>query len=120
MNISRHLEVRSLHTYLNASALDELRDAATPPPAAGDVSGRSAQRFAMKVVACRRGPGTPRAKAHGQDIYAVSAPIMAEVTARLLERSFRRHGALALGQAFDAGDFLGALAPAYLAVELNP
>ncbi len=117
ITISRHLKVRSLHTYLSANALDDVRDAATPPPTAVDERGRSAQRFAMEVVAAGA-TGTRRAKTHGQDIYAVSAPIVAEAAARLLEPSFPRHGALALGQAFDAGDFLRALAPAHLAVEL--
>lgn len=112
--------MRSLHSYLSASSLDEIRDAATPPPVAVDAWGRSAQRFAMEVVALRRAAGTRRAKAHGQDIYAVSAPIVVEAAARLLERSVPRRGALALGQAFDAGDFLRALAPAHFAVELNP
>jgi len=119
ITIYRHLPVRSLHSYLNAASLDEIRDAATPPPVAVDARGRSAQRFAMEVVAV--GPtGTRRAKAHGQDIYAVSAPIVVEAASRLLEPSFQRRGALALGQAFEAGDFLRALAPAHLAVELDP
>ena len=121
ITISRHLEVRSLHAYLSASSLDEVRDAATPYPVAVDAWGRSTQRFAMEVVARRRGAaGTRRAKAHGQDIYAVSAPIVAEAAARLLEGSFPSRGALALGQAFDAMDFLRALTPAHLVVELNP
>jgi uncharacterized protein YbjT (DUF2867 family) len=119
ITISRHLSVHSLHSYLNTASVDELRDAATPSPTAVDAQGRSAQRFAMEVVATNEG-GRHRAKASGQDIYAVSAPIVVEAAARMLEPSFDRRGALALGQAFDAREFLNALAPAHLAVELIP
>jgi saccharopine dehydrogenase-like protein len=119
ITISRHLKVRSLRTYLSAACLDEIRNAATPPPAAVDARGRSAQRFAMEIVAVGAA-GTRRAKAYGQDIYAVSAPIVVEAASRLLAPSFPRRGALALGQAFEARDFLRALAPAHLAVELDP
>jgi hypothetical protein len=73
----------------------------------------------MEVVAVSAA-GTRRAKAHGQDIYAVSAPIVVEAAARILDPSFQRRGALALGQAFDARDFLHAIAPAHLIVELDP
>jgi short subunit dehydrogenase-like uncharacterized protein len=119
VTIARHLDVRSVHTFLNASSVDELRDAATPPPVAVDAQGRSAQRFAMEVVAVGA-TGTRRARAHGQDIYAVSAPIVVEAALRLLDPAFQRRGALALGQAFDAADFLRALAPAHLAVDIDP
>lgn len=119
ITISRHLNVRSVHSYLNAAALNEIRDASTTPPTAIDAQGRSAQRFVMEVVAVGA-TGKRRAKAHGQDIYAVSAPIVAEAAARILEPSFQRCGALALGQAFDARDFLDAVAPTHLAVEFDP
>jgi len=119
ITISRHLDVRSVHSYLNATALSDVRDGSTPPPLAIDAQGRSAQRFAMEVVAV--GPtGTRRATAHGQDIYAVSAPIVVEAAARILAPAFRRRGALALGQAFDARDFLRAFAPTHLAVAFDP
>ena len=117
ITMSRHLPVRSLHSYLNTASIDELRNATTPSPTAVDSQGRSAQRFTMEVVAINAN-GRHRAKASGQDIYAVSAPIVVEAAARMLEPSFDRRGALALGQAFDARDFLNALAPSHLAVEL--
>jgi short subunit dehydrogenase-like uncharacterized protein len=116
ITISRHLDVRRLHSYLNTTAIEETRDPTTPPPAAIDRLGRSAQRFAMEVVAATSN-GTQRAKAHGQDIYAVSAPIVVEAAARLLDPSYQRRGALALAEAFEAADFLRALAPAHLTVE---
>jgi uncharacterized protein YbjT (DUF2867 family) len=119
VTISRHLPVQTLHSYLNTAPLDELRNASTPPPTAVDAQGRSAQRFAMEVVAINA-DGRHRAKASGQDIYAVSAPIAVEAAARMLQASFDRRGALSLGQAFDAKDFLFSIAPAHLAVELVP
>lgn len=116
ITISRHISVGALHSYLNTASLDELRNAATPAPAAIDGDGRSAQRFVMEVVAVNS-KGRHRAIASGQDIYAVSAPIVVEAAARMLESSFDRRGALALAQAFDARDFLNAIAPAHLTVK---
>jgi hypothetical protein len=119
VTISRHLRVRRLHAHLNARSLDELRDAATPPPSAVDAQGRSAQRFTMEVRV-RDHAGTRSALARGQDIYAVTAPIVVEAAARLRAPSFEGRGALALGQAFDPGDFLRALAPAHLELAFGP
>ncbi len=116
VTISRHLRVRSLRALLTRASLDEIRDASTPPPTATDALGRSAQRFEM-VVEARRGDAVRRAVARGQDIYAVSAPLVVEAAQRLLQRDVARPGALALGQAFDAHDFLRALAPTHLAVD---
>ncbi len=118
ISISRHLRVRNLRAYLNAASLGEIRDAATPQPVAIDTQGRSAQKFAMEVVARNRA-GTRRAVARGQDIYAVTAPLVVEAAARLLEPSFDRSGALTLGQAFDAQDFLHALRPEHLMFALH-
>ncbi|HEV7990861.1 MAG TPA: saccharopine dehydrogenase NADP-binding domain-containing protein [Gemmatimonadaceae bacterium] len=117
ITISRHLSVQRLRSYLTSRSIDEVCDAATPQPAAVDASGRSAQRFAMEVVVADV-RGTHRATASGQDIYAVSAPIVVEAAVRILEPAFARRGALALGQAFDPKEFLRALSPAHLAVEL--
>lgn len=118
ITMSRHLSVPSIRSYLNQSSLDDIRDATTPPPTAIDADGRSAQRFIMEVVAATAG-GERRALARGQDIYAVTAPIVAEAAARMLEPSFDRRGALALGQAFDARAFLAAIA-SHLAIEFTP
>jgi len=117
ITISRHLRVRRLHAELTRSSLDEIRDASTPPPSATDALGRSAQRFEM-VVEARRGDTLRTAVARGQDIYAVSAPLVVEAAARLLRPGSVRAGALAPGQAFDARDFLRAMAPEHLAIEL--
>jgi Saccharopine dehydrogenase NADP binding domain len=113
ITISRHLRVRSLRAYLTQASLDELRDETTPPPAAADALGRSVQRFEM-VVRARSGDTVRTATASGRDIYAVSAPLVVEAAARLMRPGFAGVGALALGEAFDASDFLRALAPEHL------
>jgi hypothetical protein len=115
--ISHHIAVGSLHSYFSLGPLEEVRSATTPEPAAVDADGRSAQRFMMEVVA-RTGTETRRARATGQDIYAISAPIIVEAAARMLQPSFQRRGALSLGQAFEPKAFLDALASSHLAIQL--
>jgi len=115
VTIARHLRARSVRAHLARAALDDLRDAGTPPPTAVDASGRSAQRFEM-VVEARHGESVRRAVARGQDIYAVSAPLVVEAAVRLLRGEAARTGALALGEAFDARAVLAALAPRHLVV----
>jgi short subunit dehydrogenase-like uncharacterized protein len=113
--VPHHVACRNLHAWMNLAPLQDLRDPATPAPAAADDSGRSAQRF-MVDVRVRRGDRASRATASGRDIYAVTAPLLVEALQRLLDGRVRGHGALAAGQAFDAHDFLAALAPAGVAV----
>lgn len=117
VTIARHLRVDNLRSYLTATSLDEIRDASTPAPTPVDAHGRSAQQFVLEVVA-RSGAQTRRAIASGQDIYAVTAPIVVEAAARLLRGAVSQRGALSLGQAFDARDFIGALSPEHMAVDL--
>lgn len=118
VTISRHLRARSLRSHLNQASLEDIHDAKTPPPTAQDAQGRSTQRFEM-VVQARQGDTQRTAVACGQDIYAVSAPLVVEAAARMLRPDFDRNGALALAQAFDARDFLAALSPEPLAVTLS-
>jgi hypothetical protein len=54
----------------------------------------------------------------GRDIYAVTAPLVCEATARILDGSVTQSGAVAPGQAFDARDLLEALSPHELTVEI--
>jgi short subunit dehydrogenase-like uncharacterized protein len=108
ITIDRHLDVGELRSYLNTAALDDLRDAATPPPSAADERGRSTQQFVVDVVV-RRGSDTRRITCAGRDIYAVTAPIVVEGAARLLDGRHHGPGALAPGEAFDAGDVLAVL-----------
>jgi NAD(P)-dependent dehydrogenase (short-subunit alcohol dehydrogenase family) len=107
--IHRHLDVGELTSYLNTAPLDDLHDTTTPPPVATDGSGRSAQQFVVDVVV-RRGSDTRHVWCSGRDIYAVTAPIVVEGAARLLDGRHHGPGALAPGQAFDAADVLAALA----------
>lgn len=118
ITISRHLRARSVRSHLSQGSLQEIRDANTPPPTAQDAQGRSAQRFEM-VVRARQGDAQRTALARGQDIYAVSAPLVVEAAARMLQPDFDRRGALSLAQAFDARHFLAALSPEPLAVTLS-
>ena len=59
-----------------------------------------------------------RVTARGQDIYAITAPIVVEALERILDGRVTADGAVAAGEAFDARDFLAALAPEGLSVRL--
>lgn len=108
ITLAHHLKVGVIRTLLNRSALADIRDASTPPPTAVDDSGRSAQRFELVVRLVQDGM-TKTAGARGQDIYAVTAPIVTEVAERLLAPSYRRSGALALAEAVDPIELLRSL-----------
>lgn len=109
VTLAHHLRVDSLHSWLNTAPLAQLRDTSTPPPSAVDGHGRSAQRFEMEVVV-EDEAGTRRVRARGQDIYAVSAPIVVEGAVRLCGPGPTPTGTLTLGQAFDPHDMLASLA----------
>jgi hypothetical protein len=70
-------------------------------------------------VVVRNGSTLRRAIAQGRDIYAFTAPLVVEAVERILDGRVRGSGALAPGEAFDATDFLQALAPEYLNFELR-
>lgn len=115
VTISRHLATRHVHAYINRKPLEDLADPDTPGPQAADGSGRSAQTFLVEVVARRDGEERRRV-ARGRDIYAITAPIVAEAAGRIVAGRIRKTGAVALGELFDADDVLQALAP-HLVVE---
>jgi hypothetical protein len=119
ITISSHLRARSLRSHLTQASLNEIHDTTTPPPSPVDGRGRSAQRFEM-VVQARQGATVRTAVASGQDIYAVSAPLIVEAAARMMQPGFSQFGVSALAQAFDATEFLAALSPEHLAVTLPP
>src|SRR5262245_6869778 len=116
--ISRHLRTPEIRAYLNLASLRDVRDPATPAPTAADDSGRSSQIFVVDVIV-RRGSEERRAMARGRDIYAVTAPIVVEAAERILDGRFREAGALAPGALFDALDFLRALSPEPLSVDIR-
>jgi hypothetical protein len=110
ITISHHLRTRELHSYMNLAPLKDLRDPDTPAPVASDATGRSSQRFAMEAVVRNSGQ-TRRAAVSGRDIYAVSAPLLVEAMERILDGRCKALGVTSAGAAFDARDFLAALAP---------
>jgi uncharacterized protein YbjT (DUF2867 family) len=116
--ISRHVNTANLHTYLSNVALNDIRNLTTPGPKPADATGRSAQRFAVEVVGTR-GAESHRIIGRGRDIYAFTAPLVCEVTERLLKGLFLEAGAHAPGAIFDAKDVLAALAPDHLTFEIT-
>jgi short subunit dehydrogenase-like uncharacterized protein len=114
--LTRHLRIGELHTYINEIPLRDLRDPSTPPPSV-DESGRSPQTFLLEARV-RRGTEARRAIIRGRDIYAVTAPLVCEAVERVLSGLIKQPGAVAPGEAFDANDFLAALTPRELTVEI--
>jgi hypothetical protein len=82
--MARHLATSRIDTYLTAVALEDVRNSGTPAPQAVDEAGRSAQQFVVDVVV-RRGEEKRRISAAGRDIYAVTAPLVAEAARRLTD-----------------------------------
>ncbi|WP_405842188.1 saccharopine dehydrogenase family protein [Streptomyces sp. NBC_01518] len=116
--IPTHLSVPDIDTCMTASAVEDLRSADTSGPVAVDDSGRSAQTFLVEVVATRDGE-TRRAVASGQDIYAVTAPLVVEATCRVLADPHRPSGVVTAGALADARDFLSALSPGHLTLDFT-
>jgi saccharopine dehydrogenase-like NADP-dependent oxidoreductase len=109
VTISRHINARSMTSYMNIKPLQDLRNSQTPPPQSVDALGRSAQRFVMEAVVIKEGHSR-RAVATGQDIYAVTAPLVVEACMRLIETpAGTRVGARSLGEIFNATEFLSTL-----------
>jgi short subunit dehydrogenase-like uncharacterized protein len=116
VTISRHLRAREVHSFMNLTPLNDLGKAETPPPKLSD-DGRSAQVFFVDVIVRKDGK-TRRAIAHGRDIYAVTAPLVAEAMERVLAEPRHDGGVFAPGEIFDAKSFLTALSPAHLTFEI--
>ncbi|MFE0602945.1 saccharopine dehydrogenase NADP-binding domain-containing protein [Streptomyces sp. NPDC058892] len=110
VTVPTHLSVPEVTTYMTTNAVRDIAAPATPAPAAADASGRSDQTFVVDAVV-RRGGAERRAVAHGQDIYAVTAPLVVEALERVLTGRTRTVGVAAAGEMFDAPDFLRALSP---------
>ncbi len=118
VTIPRHLSTQKINAYLNLTPLADLRDPNTSGPEAADESGRSSQIFLVEVVA-RRGSEKRRATAGGRDIYAITAPIVVEAIERILDGRCKKVGIGTAGEIFDAQDFLEALSPEHLALEIH-
>lgn len=117
VTISSHLRVKNIPGWINETPVAELVNEETPAPTAVDDTGRSAQRFTLQVVATRGG-AQRSAAASGQDIYAVTGPLVAEAATRILAQEHAHAGAFAAGKLFDARQFLLALSPQPLALTL--
>lgn len=95
---------------MTAEAVRDIAAPDTPAPTATDKTGRSDQTFLVDAVV-RAGGAERRATAGGQDIYAVTAPLVAEALERVQTGRIRTTGVASAGEIFDAPDFLRALAP---------
>ncbi|MFF1923677.1 saccharopine dehydrogenase family protein [Streptomyces sp. NPDC058221] len=108
VTVPSHLSVPEVRTYMTVEAATDLAAPDTPAPTAVDGLGRSAQTFLVDVVV-RSGGAQRRAVVSGQDIYAVSAPLVVEAVQRILTGRTRTAGVASAGAVFDAPDFLRAL-----------
>ncbi|MET9831209.1 saccharopine dehydrogenase NADP-binding domain-containing protein [Streptomyces sp. NPDC006385] len=118
VTIPSHLSIPDVCTYMAIEAAEELSARDTPAPAAVDGHGRSAQTFLVDVVV-RSGGTERRAVASGQDIYAVTAPLVVEAVERIVTGRTRTVGVASAGEIFDAPDFLRALS-SHIALDLRP
>ncbi|MEA3106008.1 MAG: hypothetical protein QOI88_613 [Gammaproteobacteria bacterium] len=118
VTMSRHLKTRKFQGYMTLAPLRDLADPDLSPPQAIDARGRSAQTFLVEAIACR-GTLQRRAVVRGQDIYAVTAPLVVEATRRLLAQPERWHGVVSAGELGDSRGFLKALAPEHLTPEIE-
>lgn len=110
VTVPQHLAIPDVTTYMDAEAARDVAAPDTPAPTAADGSGRSDQTFLVDV-AVRSGGAERRATAAGQDIYAITAPLVVEALDRVLTGRARAVGVASAGEIFDAPDFLRALAP---------
>jgi hypothetical protein len=101
---------------MSVTAVNDLRAPDLSPPVAIDEQGRSAQTFLVEAVVCSAG-STRRVVARGQDIYAITAPLVVEATHRVLATPDGPTGVVAAGELFDARDFLRSLSPQHLTFE---
>jgi short subunit dehydrogenase-like uncharacterized protein len=118
VTMSRHLTTQVITEYMTLAPLKDLGDPDRSPPAAVDARGRSAQTFLIEAVV-QLGTRQRRAVVRGQDIYAVTAPLVVEALWRLLAQPRPIRGCVTAGELGDACEFLAALAPRHLTFE-NP
>ncbi|MFJ6903276.1 saccharopine dehydrogenase family protein [Streptomyces griseoluteus] len=118
VTVPQHLSIPNVTTYMTTEAVRDIAAPHTPAPIAVDKRGRSDQTFLVDVVV-RSGGSQRRATASGQDIYAVTAPLVTEALERVLTGRVNAPGLASAGEIFDASDFLHALAP-HIALDLHP
>lgn len=108
ITISKHIAASRVESFMNEAPLEDLRRADTPAPTSAETSGISTQTFVMDVFATGGGVSR-RLAAFGQDIYAVSAPLVVEACMRVLSQRPAKGGTYAPAELFDPQDFLAAL-----------
>ena len=108
--LPRHVKTTELHNYLSVLAVNDVLNSDTPLRKETDTTERSNQNFVIDAL-ITRGNERRRAVVRGQDIYAISAPLVCEAVQRLLKGHYSVAGAFAPGEAFDAKDFLLTLGP---------
>jgi hypothetical protein len=111
--IPTHLDTPEISTYMSSNAVEDLHAPDPSGPEAVDERGRSAQTFLVEVIA-QAGGADRRAVARGQDIYAITAPLVTEAAMRILAGAGDAVGVASVGARFDAQDFLESLSPAHL------
>ncbi|MFJ8914328.1 saccharopine dehydrogenase family protein [Amycolatopsis sp. NPDC102389] len=107
VTVPSHLDIPEVTTYMTVNAAREVVTAETPAPPA---DGPSSQEFVVDVVV-RSGGEERRIVARGQDIYAITAPLVVEAAERVLDGRTKATGVVSAGEVFDAAGFLAALAP---------
>ena len=118
ITVSSHLQSSEIHSFINLAPLTDIRNPNTPHPKAVDENGRSKQIFLMDVIVKKDGTER-RMTATGQDIYAISAPIVVEAVSRILDNRFKRIGVGSMGDLFDAAEVLMSLSPGQFSLETN-
>ncbi|MCG0064975.1 saccharopine dehydrogenase NADP-binding domain-containing protein [Streptomyces tricolor] len=118
VTVPSHLSIPDVTTYMTVEAVRDVASPDTPAPAPADAQGRSDQTFLVDAVV-RSGGAERRAVARGQDIYAVTAPLVVEALDRVLTGRTRTVGVAAAGAIFDAPGFLRALSP-HVTLDLLP
>ena len=93
--------------------------AITRLPEGPSASDRAAARFTL-VCDARTSTSTRRGILRGHDVYGLTAKLIAEGATRMAAADFSRSGGLAPAQAFDPGEFVDALEPYGISVELEP
>ena len=108
VTISRHLRANDVRSWMNLAAVRDVRDPHTPAPDRSDARRRSSQRFLVEARV-QRNREQRRASAAGRDIYAISAPLLAEALNRLHDGRCASRGVSSPGAVFEARDFLAAI-----------
>jgi hypothetical protein len=118
VTISRHIKTPEIRSFMTAMAVADLSGPELSRSEAIDETGRSSQTFCVEVVVRRNGVER-RASASGQDIYAITAPLVVEAAIRVVNEPDARRGVFTAGEAFEAVDFLRSLSPGHLTLQFS-